>query len=424
MGEILKNLILLVVLFLVLMVVVYFGDQAILGKQVAIKHLSSHASEKSNKRRHEQRSDQSELKENDNSIAKVSLDAGSAERPGNGGVPASSTDESKKQTTTSMPVGKDGDIIEVRITKSNTNEAVVAKSSLDNLGLPRESSASNEIQVVKGGMEQWKYGYTTDGLGRRKTVLEGLENRDKFLLFFGDSWVFGTGVNDNQTLPYYVGELADEYMVYNYGLEKSGPHHTLEILRSGQLKSEIRERNGLAVFTYIDGRRGSVAAAVGSMKQIADLYDSPYFYINDSDELVRDGTFGTGRALLSWVYLLLSRVNFIRMIDEEFDLPRMSEKHSTLTCRIVVEARNAFESLYPDSKFYVFIHPLAFEHDAHKIIPCFEKFAVRTIRLSEDEKLIGRLQKGPYGAPTPESNAILGKAFIDRFQQVVRSEKD
>ena len=59
-------------------------------------------------------------------------------------------------------------------------------------------------------------------------------------LFFGGSFTFGTGVEDDEALPYVAGILSEgKYRVYNFGYRGYGPHQMLAALESG-LRSEER----------------------------------------------------------------------------------------------------------------------------------------------------------------------------------------
>jgi hypothetical protein len=63
------------------------------------------------------------------------------------------------------------------------------------------------------------------------------------VLFFGGSFTFGEGVNDDQTLPYRVGlETKQNYFVYNFGLYGYGPHQMLSAIERG-LVARIVEQN-------------------------------------------------------------------------------------------------------------------------------------------------------------------------------------
>ena len=63
---------------------------------------------------------------------------------------------------------------------------------------------------------------------------------------------FGLGVNDNETMPFYVAHFASHYRPYNYGVSGYGPHNMLAQLQRGNLTKEINENHGIAIYTFID----------------------------------------------------------------------------------------------------------------------------------------------------------------------------
>jgi len=52
--------------------------------------------------------------------------------------------------------------------------------------------------------------------------------------FFGCSFMFGEGLNDNETLPYFIHFLDNRISVKNYGMHGYGVHQALRILESTQ----------------------------------------------------------------------------------------------------------------------------------------------------------------------------------------------
>jgi len=62
--------------------------------------------------------------------------------------------------------------------------------------------------------------YNTDQFGRRITpsVNYDVENFKKFAIFLGCSFVWGVGVENNQTIPFEYSKIHPEYHVYNYGI--------------------------------------------------------------------------------------------------------------------------------------------------------------------------------------------------------------
>ena len=57
-------------------------------------------------------------------------------------------------------------------------------------------------------------------------------SKSKHVNFFGCSFTFGEGLNDNQTLPFYFEQILDSYSSKNFGFHGYGAHQALAILQS------------------------------------------------------------------------------------------------------------------------------------------------------------------------------------------------
>jgi len=57
-------------------------------------------------------------------------------------------------------------------------------------------------------------------------------NEYRRINFFGDSFTFGEGLNDNETLPYFINQTMRNISVRNFGFSASGVHQALAILES------------------------------------------------------------------------------------------------------------------------------------------------------------------------------------------------
>ena len=131
--------------------------------------------------------------------------------------------------------------------------------------------------------------YTTDEFSRRITPWSSRGPVDKFALFFGCSFMFGQGVMDNETLPYYVGELTSRYRPYNYGGIGYGPQQMLAKFQERTLPREVSERQGVLIYLLIGDH---VNRAIGSVQVHNDRGIGMPFYTVDSDGmLVRRGNF-------------------------------------------------------------------------------------------------------------------------------------
>ena len=75
--------------------------------------------------------------------------------------------------------------------------------------------------------------YTSNDFGYRHTPNSNTDSKH-CLLFFGDSFTIGEGVNDDQTLPYFLNQHA-QLKVFNFGFHGYGNHQALALLKSGEV---------------------------------------------------------------------------------------------------------------------------------------------------------------------------------------------
>lgn len=92
--------------------------------------------------------------------------------------------------------------------------------------------------------------YTTDEHGFRKTPPIVPDRSTKGLVFFGCSFTFGTGVNDNEVLPNIVQDsLKNKYKVYNFAYGGYGTHQMLANIEFNRVDSIVKYDP--AVFIYV-----------------------------------------------------------------------------------------------------------------------------------------------------------------------------
>ncbi|MDD5455184.1 MAG: hypothetical protein PHW62_06795, partial [Candidatus Ratteibacteria bacterium] len=139
---------------------------------------------------------------------------------------------------------------------------------------PQPDSSKHVIKRYKSGKIIYDVTYTTDGYGRRITKQKS--KADSYVIYFGDSLIFGEGLDDEETLPYYFSTLTKS-SVYNYGCSGYGPNMMLAQLSEKDLSSEIKEKKGIAVYLFIDNH---IRRAIG------DIYiddRAPFFCLNKKD---------------------------------------------------------------------------------------------------------------------------------------------
>ncbi|MFC1594652.1 hypothetical protein ACFL38_04925 [Candidatus Omnitrophota bacterium] len=195
--------------------------------------------------------------------------------------------------------------------------------------------------------------YSIDNFSRRITPVVNTQHRNSFILFFGDSFTFGIGVSDNETLPSYVAELASQHMPYNYGFPAYGPQTMLAKLQSGTMRKEIAEREGIAVYTFIDDH---ILRATGSFALHSFIQSAPYFMLTSDGRLIRKDTFASGRPFLSFLHRTVGKSQVLKYFPINAGLPIIN-KDIKVTCRIIEESHRAFKEQFKNSDFYVIFYP-------------------------------------------------------------------
>jgi hypothetical protein len=100
---------------------------------------------------------------------------------------------------------------------------------------PRPLQVTRAVTKVNGATV-YDVTYSTDANGRRiaPSHLEGQSLG--CLLFFADSFVFGDGVNDDETFPYLVGlKTRGRYRIVNFAANGYGAEHVLAVIERGDL---------------------------------------------------------------------------------------------------------------------------------------------------------------------------------------------
>ncbi len=206
----------------------------------------------------------------------------------------------------------------------------------------------------KGGEMLYKVVYSIDPYGRRVTPVENLESDPQFILFFGGSYTFGEGVNDNETMPYYVSQFAPKYRSYNYGVGGYGPQHMLAKLQSQEIITEIEEEQGVLVYVFINEHVDRAIGSMGIHNQRGDVM--PYYFIDADDSLIRKGNLVSGRPFRSFVYSILGHSQTLKYFGISFPL-RLREQDLKTTVRIIAESRNIYKEKFNSDEFYVLIYP-------------------------------------------------------------------
>jgi hypothetical protein len=198
--------------------------------------------------------------------------------------------------------------------------------------------------------------YTTDDNGLRISPPPELTNDNQCIVFFGDSYTFGEGVEDYEAMPYQVGKLS-KYKVYNFAFQGYGPHQMLSALEHGVVDRVVDCKPSVAIYQAI---MDDVARSAGLSPW--DVHGPKYILLPDGT-LKYDGHFDD-HSIVLWgtnISIIISRVR--KQIEKSFIYKKyfynrrrnLNDGNVELFLEIVDASRKKVTSLYPESAFHIIL---------------------------------------------------------------------
>ena len=231
------------------------------------------------------------------------------------------------------------------------NWQIPAKQPDDNLGI--REAPNTTVRNIKRFKDAIIFDatYSTDAFSRRVTPIVKTK-QNKFLALLGCSFTFGEGLNDNQTLNYFIARQSREYYPYNFAVRGAGPNTALAQVQEEGFKARIPEAFGAFVYIYLPSH---VNRAVGSLPAVMWNFMTP-FYEESSSGLVRDGSFESGRPLTTKLYRSIGSL-FGNNVLKNREFPFRNQNDESFVCRLFTEMRNNLKADFPKSDFIVYTHP-------------------------------------------------------------------
>jgi hypothetical protein len=282
------------------------------------------------------------------------------------------------------------------------------------LGTSLVPDADVECRLVVDGKSVWDVRYGTDKFGRRRTIHPGGVEPSKFAVFFGCSFLFGEGANDDQTIPSQFSVMAPEFRSYNYGVPGYGTQHMLAILESGRIPNQLKEKTGRAFYLYLEDVHE--ARVIGEMDVVNSFgADFPFYHFDETSKIVRAGQFSSGRSATNGLYHLLAKSQTVRYLGLNF--PKRSENHYRQTAAMIAKSREEFLREFPDSDFQVVVYPTSSRHK--KLLPYLNELGVAVVDLGQ--LFNPDLPKFSFvgdGHPTPVANCTVATELLKEVDRL------
>ena len=225
--------------------------------------------------------------------------------------------------------------------------------------------------------------YTTNGNGLRVAphdlAEKGEEQRknSENAIFFGDSFTYGEGLNDHETLPYLFEALSGgRYRVYNFGFHGYGPHQMLRIIETGWLEKIVSGPQPMVV--VYEALIEHIERVSGKM-----IWDArvPRYKLAPSGLAVYAGTFADDPSLQENLKRTKNLSNPKSQLLAKLTGSKRTREDITLFVQIVLQAKNLLETRHK-ARFYVVVWPFG-DKDDGKVIDDLKESGIEVISVDQ-----------------------------------------
>ncbi len=230
------------------------------------------------------------------------------------------------------------------------------KEFIEDENLGRRHRPSSEVRHIKRTDKKLVYDaiYSFDQYGRRYAEVLNPKKRNKFLILFGCSYTYGNGLNDNQTLNYFLAKKLPNFYPYNYAIGASGSNTMLALIQENQFHNQISQKVGIFIYVYINAH---IDRAAGLLPSVRWNKSTPNFDYTDDGHFIRNGSLESAHPLRLQFYNFIDRL--LTFLDRrKIIFPKVGTKEIAYTCQLIAESKTEFLKQYPDGQFYTYIHPL------------------------------------------------------------------
>lgn len=265
----------------------------------------------------------------------------------------------------------------------------VVKSSLHDLVLPDpvlsyrpKASASVVETCAFGDLSVYSARYTTDEYGRRTTIVPNDSGpRPCLALFFGCSFAFGIGVQDDQTLPSQFAACQECLLPLNYGFGGWGPQQTWLLLGDSDLARRVPVSKGtIAFYVFIDNH---LSRLIGTQDIIAGWrYPLPWLRLAGG-QVVHSGSFRDRSLCGYYLVRATSGLHLLRFIESRLPRkevgPAIDAETRDLFLHVMKESSEKAKAL--QMEFCVLIFPGSLL--ASQFVPALEASDIKCLDYSE-----------------------------------------
>jgi hypothetical protein len=189
------------------------------------------------------------------------------------------------------------------------------------------------------------------------------------ILFFGDSFMFGEGVKDEETLAYRTGiRTGGKYHIYNFGYRGYGTHQMLSAIEHGMVEHIVKEPPKFVIY---EANFYQIGRAAG-MRVVEWDTHGPKYTLKENGEVAYDGHFNKKKLAFAEYLKTCKTLNNIVLRHRGY-----SKKQVDLFIALVDKSRNLLETHYPGCEFHVILWDNPKQGNNAEVIERFKKIGIR-----------------------------------------------
>lgn len=215
---------------------------------------------------------------------------------------------------------------------------------------PKENSKLHSCKIINTDTI-YCVQYTLNANAKRVVPIN--DSASKHVLFFGCSFTYGEGVNDEETFTYRLGKLRADLQIYNYAYSGYGPQQMLATLQFENLNKYVNDQEGYLVYMLMPEH---IYRASGEPYYIQGWGSSSPHYAFHGDSLKYYKSHMAWRPIYtSWHRFLgwSGLGNALSMFPKGY-----KQSDINLTVAICEKAKEQYLSQFPGGRFIVSMFPM------------------------------------------------------------------
>lgn len=282
-------------------------------------------------------------------------------------------------------------------------------------GVPFSDSVYHEV-LVKENDTVYDVLNTIDNNNTRVTPGHKKDN-DEYALFFGCSIAFGTGLNDNETLPFHFQEISKKYNSYNYAYPGYGANQMLARLEYQDLSKIVTEKSGKAFYIFFWDH---ISRSIGQMSRYCDWVSHSPYYTFENGELIRKKKFKDGRYLISRTYELIYQTNIVKKFQMDFPV-KLNKDHYDLVSEIILKSKETYKKQFGNDDFSVVFYPNITNYTEGQLKEFKTYLKAKEIKYIDLTGFIEYGHKYTLGGdphPNSKTNQLVSKELLNRINKL------